>query len=327
MRDLPEDIRAEADEYLQQLQSQMADKLRTRLPALELPSESVAPLRKCAVHYKSDIARVFQSRSFRPSAADQRYVIFKAMSRAVAAIQRYPASSESEEGKRRMVISCLEQTVDEVILALDKFFYDLTGEELLFLILTKSPERAKQLVEFSTLEQARGMLEILVAVWSKGETTFYRMPEGAPRNNLDGLTRCVFLRYVLDPQVRGIAEEPARNGTKVLLPLTCYPAQGSLSGREPIDYAAPLNAQIFEKLGREINKHVRPVRDHGISKVAGWMDKDRSTIRRYLKEDLPLEITPDDKGSVDYTLYPDIVSRCVEVVVGKKRGAKPKEAG
>lgn len=211
-----------------------------------------------------------------------------------------------------------------MISAFEESFSDLTGEELLFVAFTKQPEQAAQLMYFSTFEQAEEMLGIFIAARSGGRSAFYHWSKDAPRDYLDWLTRHLFLRYAEDPRVKEGAEGPARQGTKVLIPLSRPVRKASGRAGKPVDYMAPINAQILARLEREINKHVRPVGDHGLGSIARKTRRDRSTIRRYLSEDLLLKVTPDGKGGVYTELVPETFYRSMECAIGRKPGPKPK---
>ncbi len=326
MDNSPPFSRTEVNQYLKRLELQINQKVRARLPKLELTQDQIAKLAMLAPGYEAEIEEIFNGRDFRPHPSVVRYIYLKAMNEAVPLMSKYPASSKTKEGRRGAVVARIEEGVNEVIKAFDAVFYDLTGEELLFCILTKPAEQAARLIDFSTLEQAGEMMRLLVMVRSGGRSAFYQLPKGDPRDGLDWLLQHLFVRYVQDPKVKEGAEPLTRQGTKVLIPISHASRKASSRGGKPIDATAPIHAQVLKQLGREINKHIRPVPDHGVSSIARSLRKDRSTIRRYLKEDLLLELAPDGKGEMDVSFPPETVFRSIETATPNKPGPKPRNA-
>lgn len=326
MDNCPSLSQTELNQYLKRLERQINQKMRARLPKLELTQDQIAKLAQLARGYAADITEVFNRKEFHPHASVVRYICLKGTNEAVLLIDKYPAVSKTKEGRRGAVVARIEEGIDEVTKTFDAAFYDLTGEELLFCVLTKPAEQAARLIDFSTLEQVGEMMRLLVTARSGGRSAYYRLPKGDPRDGLDWLLQRLFVRYAQDPKVKERAEAMTRQGTKVLIPIRHMPRKASSRGGKSIDYTAPIDAHIIERLGREINKHIRPVKDHGISSIARSLGKDRSTIRRYLSEDLLLELTPDGKGAVDICFPPETVFRSIETATPEKPGPKPKNA-
>ena len=84
----------------------------------------------------------------------------------------------------------------------------------------------------------------------------------------------------------------------------------------------PMYAHVYMALGREINKHGRNIDNpQSVNRIAKSLKVSHGTATSWLAQDLPgLKIRPDGEGGVfwDFTLA--TVARCVEIVVGGKRG-------
>ncbi len=316
------DSQVEIEQHLRHLEDSVNRKMRSRLPGLALTAGQAAHLERFAHCYAAELAEALEKRGFRPTPSVIRYISLKAMRETVAWVQEVPTTSKTRAGRRNIAVSCIKRTIDEVIAAFNESFCALTGEELLAVVLTKRPEVAAYLVEESSFDQVQEMLEILIAARTGNKPAFYRMPKGAPCDYLDWLTRHAFIRYASDSRIRQIAEEPARKGVKVLLSSPRLPHKANRRNGKPVDYMAPIHAQVMEKLGHELNKHGHKVKDHGVGKFAYSLELDRSTVRRYLEEDLLIKLTPDGKGGVDVEFSVESTARARAAVLGKKRGPK-----
>jgi len=89
---------------------------------------------------------------------------------------------------------------------------------------------------------------------------------------------------------------------------------------DPVDPLGPIHAKTYERLGRELNKHGPPIKDpESKSRIAKSVGVSRPTLQRYLKADLPIKLTPDNKGGVyeEYTMN-DVLT-ALETSSRKKR--------
>ncbi len=89
---------------------------------------------------------------------------------------------------------------------------------------------------------------------------------------------------------------------------------------DPVDPLGPIHAKTYKRLGRELNKHGPPIKDpESKSRIAKSVGVSRPTLQRYLKADLPIKLTPDNKGGVyeEYTMN-DILA-ALETSSRKKR--------
>lgn len=84
----------------------------------------------------------------------------------------------------------------------------------------------------------------------------------------------------------------------------------------------PMYAHVWMALGGEINKYGRDIEQpQSVNRIAKSLNVSHGTVTAWLAQDLPgLNIRPDGEGGVfwDFTLA--TVARCVEIVVGGKRG-------
>src|SRR4051812_22133145 len=100
--------------YLKRLERQINQKMRARLPKLELSQDQIAWLAKLASGYIAEITEAFNGRGLRPHPSVARYIYLKAMKEATSLIHKYPASSKTKEGRRGVVVACIEEGVDNV---------------------------------------------------------------------------------------------------------------------------------------------------------------------------------------------------------------------
>ncbi len=84
----------------------------------------------------------------------------------------------------------------------------------------------------------------------------------------------------------------------------------------------PMYAHVFWALGGELNKHGHDIdQPHSVNRIAKFLKVSHGTTTAWLAQDLPgLKIRPDGEGGVFYDFTPATVARCVEIVVGAKRG-------
>ena len=88
----------------------------------------------------------------------------------------------------------------------------------------------------------------------------------------------------------------------------------------------PMYAQVFMALGGELNKHGHDIgQPQSVNRIAKSLKVSHGTAKSWLAQDLPgLMIRPDGEGGVLYDFTPATVARCVEIVVGRKRGPSNK---
>jgi len=83
----------------------------------------------------------------------------------------------------------------------------------------------------------------------------------------------------------------------------------------------PMYAHVDMALGREINKHGDIEQPQSVNRIAKSLNVSHGTARAWLAQDLPgLKIWPDGEGRVFWDFTPATIARCVEIVVGGKRG-------
>jgi len=111
------------------------------------------------------------------------------------------------------------------------------------------------------------------------------------------------------------------------IPMYCFAIRrGAVRTNKAKDIVFPLGpmyAQIYKKLGREINKHGHQIKDpESVNRIAKSLNVSHATASAWLKEDVPVKIRPDGRGGVYWDFTNVTVERCVEIVTGKKRGPK-----
>lgn len=80
-------------------------------------------------------------------------------------------------------------------------------------------------------------------------------------------------------------------------------------------------AHVYRALGGEINKHGQIDQPQSVNRIAKSLKVSHGTATVWLAQDLPgLKIRPDGEGGVFWDFTPATVARCVEIVVGGKRG-------
>ncbi len=294
--------------------------LRDQLDDAEYKWRETAVLDKLAVHYRPEIVGVFEERGATPPHNSFVRIVHEGLRRALEMKNKWPEKRLHEHVKQ-----CVADALDEHIAGWDEWFYGAKPEELLFLLSRVPHHTAEMLVGYTTFEQAKGLLSLLVWQRTGGRGVFYSVAlEREPIDDLDRITRSVFLRLVHDPAVRRVAEGPAKQGRTVILALGVNgPTKTKNKGCEPLDYAGPLHAKSLLRLRRELNKHGNSIKDpESRPKIAQALKESPKSVRRYLKADIPITLTPDGRGSVYTELTPDAVFRAMEIAKGKQRGPR-----
>jgi hypothetical protein len=94
-------------------------------------------------------------------------------------------------------------------------------------------------------------------------------------------------------------------------------------GGEPLDPLGPIHAKVWQRLGRELNKHGYPIGEpESKSRLAKSFDVSRSTVDKLLNADTPVEPTPDGAGGVRYEVTLDYITDSIEMVRNIRRGRR-----
>jgi hypothetical protein len=92
---------------------------------------------------------------------------------------------------------------------------------------------------------------------------------------------------------------------------------------KPADPLGPIHAKVYEKLGRELNKHGHPIKDpESKNRIARGLGVSRATLQRYLDANVPVKLTPDGRGGVHHEFNMNSMLMALEVSARRSRRKK-----
>ena len=245
------------------------------------------------------------------------------------------------EGVRRVLDSCAKnckRLTDEQVKAcvsatLAEFrekqiarVRERTPAELLPLVLNAARPMAAVILRHLTFEQRRDLLWLLQEraggkriIFSPDDLTAEHEPDDRERWLIWYIVRLI----VTDPRVKGRISDDSRRLTIVVLGEGKQPNLTDTGGRS-LNLAGPQLAHLFMTLAKESNKYGHQIKDpESVSRVARSLGVSRAPVKRWLKEDAPLELASDGKGGVNVRFTLTDMMRSIEITRGRKRGPKP----
>ena len=196
----------------------------------------------------------------------------------------------------------------------------------MLLLLCVPQPTAEQLIDCMTLDQARGVFQLHVtAATGRRYFSYKPPPDPTPKNYLD------WLAIRLYDRIKSLLGDSLRQGDALFFWVSDRPVTVKNTGGELINYADPVNATVIETWDREMNKHGHLKDDRkakgriaSAGRIADSLSPSAKEIRRYLKEDVPVKLTPDGKGGVHIEVTDDGILASIDAVAGQKPGRKPK---
>jgi hypothetical protein len=326
MRNPPEGQCEPTPNTFDQLWQQFSDKLRAQLPKEKVTAEQLPRLTRLASRYASEIAEAFEKKGGYPPPNTTKYIVLVAMARFDSALKNAPASLESEHMRRSVVKKHVRAVIDEYLVALDEWVSQATSLELLLLLLSIPQPAAEQLMGRLSYNQAYETLALhLATVTGRRHFSYRPLHDQTPKNYLDWVALRLYDR------IKGLLGHSLEQDGALFFWWSDRPIPAKNKDGQPINFADPLNAKIIEKWDREMNKHGRLKDDSwakgriaSAGRIADSLSPSAKEIRRYLKEDVPVKLSPNDKGGVYIELTDDSILASIEAVEGQKPGRKPK---
>lgn len=227
---------------------------------------------------------------------------------------------------------CMAEKLACAVDNFNKWFNEADAKHLLPLFLSLPRYNTALLVTNLSGEQRSDLIALLHDQLTDEPTIFLRMDEvGEPKKPELWL---YWYLYLADLKKHREKFEEELGGVPRYLIATRRGAIPTDKDGKLLDPLGPIHAKIYQRLGRELNKHghrfkepesksklAKSIRTHKDAKGV-----DRSTLNRYLKADIPVPMDPDGEGGVYYDITSEAINQSIKVVRGQKRGRKPKNS-
>jgi hypothetical protein len=209
---------------------------------------------------------------------------------------------------------CMVEALRDAVAAFDDWFYGAEPQDLLPLLLSLPRAIVVEAGEYLNHKQRSGLRALLLQqLGNKAIPVFLDREPEEPRRWLHW--------YLWRLEMEAPEKKRALRGVPRVLIDIGGEAWPTNRGGEPLDPLAPVHAKVWQRLGRELNKHGYPIKDpESKTRLAQSFDVSRSTVDKFLEAGILPTLKPDGTGGVVYEATLSDFTDSIEMTRKIKRG-------